>query len=525
VTGLEFEPLTRVGGAVGLSVGISDGRYAAAKVSTRFFRGYENILTGRDLRDAIFTASRCCGYHGGQHAIASAQALEMALGLEPPPMAVVVRNLGLSAETIHAEAAHLLVLAGSDFSERTIRAAFPDLWAEAERQEAPNAQIHGLATIGEIMYSLNAPDGRWYREALQVARVPYQMYAIIHGKYPHPQTIVPGGVATTVTTTAVHDYLLRLLSLVDPAKRAALTVVDLLDFLVDRVPELARVGQRPPDLIDTGQWDAPEGYDPSWEGLSERGRRRWAAPGVIVDAELLSDDLREIADGLDESVENSFYADAGGSPWERATTPRPGPSSSGGPYSWSTTVRWKGRLLETGPGARLWATVLRGSIPDNPFITVSDGAIQMDLPQSALPRVVLEWRPPAVWNAVERNRARLYAIVFAALVAANNVLTVFDLQRAGRTSTETGVRNRIVGKGRRRGVGFAGDGLLGHWLRLDGQRVDGYQVIAPSTINLGPHGPAEEAINGSPILTDTPTGLEAAITLRSFDPCGNCASH
>jgi hydrogenase large subunit len=515
-----------VAGSIGLSASVTDGRYTDARIATQFFRGYENVLAGRDLRDVIYLASRCCGFHGGQHSIASAQALEMAMGLEPPPMAIAIRNLGVSAETIHAEAAHIIVLAGGDFCERTVRAVFPDLWAIAERTEAPHAEIHGLGTVGEIMYSLNVPDGRWYREALQIARVPYQMYGILHGKYPHPQTIVPGGVSTTVTTTAVHDYLIRLLSLVDPAKRAATTVVDLLDFLVAQVPQLADVGRRAPRFIDSGQWDALEGYDSSWEGLGERGRKRWAAPGVVVDGNLVTDDLREIAEGVEEGVEHSFYEDAGGHPWQRTTSARPAGAKAGSAYSWSTSVRWKGQVLETGPGARMSATIARGSVPANPFITVSGGGIQFDLPQAALPRLVLEWRPPQVWNAVERNRARLYGIVFAALVAAGNVLAVLDLQANARTQTSAGTGNHFQGsRGQQRGVGFAGDGLLGHWLRTSGQRVDGYQVVAPATINLGPGGPAEEAINGTPVLTAEATGLEAAIALRSFDPCGNCASH
>lgn len=517
--------MTRVAGSVGLEVDAAGPAYESARVGVGLYRGYEAILTGRDLRDVPYIASRCCGYHGGQHAIAAVQALEMATGLAPPPMAIAIRNLGLAAETIHAEAAHLLVLAGADFCERTVRAALPDLWAVAERTEAPSAAIHGLGTIGEIMYSLNPPEGRWYREALKIARVPFEMYAIVLGKYPHPQTVVPGGVSTTVTTTRVHDYLLRLLSLVDPAKRAATTLVDLLDFLVAQVPDLARVGARPPDLIDSGQWDAVEGYDPSWEGLAARGRARWAAPGVIVDGRLVTDDLRAISEGLEEGVEHSFYGDAGGSPAERVARPQPGAVGLGGRYSWSTSVRWQGRSLETGPGARLWATALRGSVPDNPFITAQDGALQMDLPEAALPRLTLEWRPPAAWNAVERNRARLYGIVFAALVAANNVLSLLDLEKHARTATEAGAHGRRLAGGDRRGVGFAGDGLLGHWLQAAGDRVERYAVVAPSTVNLGPGGPAEEAINGTPVLTPQPTGLEAAIALRSFDPCGNCASH
>ena len=74
-------------------------------------------------------------------------------------------------------------------------------------------------------------------------------------------------------------------------------------------------------------------------------------------------------------------------------------------------------------------------------------------------------------------------------------------------------------------MGFAGDGLLGHWLVTAGAKIDNYQVVSPSTFNLGPGGPAEEAVDGTPVLSETMPGVEALVSLRSFDPCANCATH
>ena len=523
---IAIEPVTRVGGAITLhSEGDPQSRlYSRSRVGVGTYRGYETILQGRDLRDAIYTASRCCGYHGGQHAMASAQAVEMAVGLTPPPLAIAIRNLGLAAETIHAEAAHLVLMVGPDLCEQSVRAHWPALLAAAEQAEAPNAEIHGLGTIGEIMYSLNPLTGWWYREAFNIARVPYTMYSILFGKYPHPQALSPGGVATTVDTTKVHDYLIRLLSLVDPAKKVATLLTDLIDFCLATVPALAQVGAAPADFIDSGQYDDPEGYDSTWEGLNSRGARRWAAPGVVIDGKLVTADLREIVEGVEESVDHSFYRAWPGAadPFNKRTSEAPASVGFEGRYSWSTSARWKGRVLETGPGARLWTTALRGSIPGNPLITASSGVIQLDLPKAALPRVILEWRPPATWNALERNRARLFSIVFSALVAANQVLKVLDLQKQARRDVSDPYRTP---RGERRGVGLAGDGLLGHWLTASGAVIDNYQVVAPSTFNLGPGGPAEAALDRTPFLGDTATGVEALIALRSFDPCANCASH
>ena len=530
--GIVVQPVTRVGGSVGLRVQVDSATnaYAGTRCSAGFFRGYENILVGRDVRDAVYVSSRCCGYHGGQHSVAAAQAVEMALDVTPPPMAIALRNLGLSAETIHAQAAHLFLLAGPDFSASSISVHWPDLWSMAQRTPAPNAEIHGFATLGDVMRSLDPVTGRWYRDAFSVARIPYQMYAVLHGKYPHPQTMVPGGVATPMSNTtvsAIHDYVVRLLSLVDPAKRVAMLISDLLDFCVAAVPELAKVGVGRASFIDSGQWDDPEGYDPSWDGLTERGNRRWAAPGVAIDGRLVTSDLREVADGVEESVEHSYYQRWAGDahPMHKGTLPAPGALSWDGRYSWSTSARWRGEVVETGPGARLWTTALRGQMQLNPFVSARDGGVQLLLPEGGLPEMMLEWKPPAVWNAIERTRARLYSVVFAALVGAQQALTVLDLQKEGRHATYAPFP--LPKRGQRRGVGFAGDGMLGHWLSVEGHGIDHYQVVGPSTFNIGPGGPAEAAVDGTPTLEQAgaPTGVTALVALRSFDPCGNCASH
>ena len=506
------------------------GRYSDARCAATHYRGYEVILgNGRDYRDAPFVGSRCCGYHGGQHSIAAVHAVEMALGLEPPPMAIAIRNMGISAETIHAEAAHLVLLVGPDFNEQTMRANWPDLWAAAEKAPAPQADIHGYPRIGDIMRTFNPLTGRLYKDAFGIARIPLQMYALINGKYPHPETVVPGGLATSVSATTVskfHDYVVRLLSLVDPAKQVVTMVDDLFNFCVEKVPQLAEVGATPANFIDSGQWDSHEGYDPTWEGLTERGNKRWGAPGVILDGRLVTTDLKEIADGITETAEHSFYdgPSTPTRPFDKTVRPRPGTMSWDGRYSWANTVRWNGRMVETGPGARLATTAMRGNMVENPFIAAEDGTLYLNLPEGGLPQTVLEWRLPTVWNAIERNRARLYGIVFAALVAANEALGALQLQKLGEVETSVDFRDAKLRR-QARGVGFAGDGMLAHWMETHRKFISNYQVVAPSTINCGPGGPAEEAINGTPVLTENAAGLEAEIALRSFDPCSNCATH
>ena len=532
---LFLQPVNRVGGGLSMDVRVdSSGKYADARLAADRFRGFEEILRGRDVRDAVYVSSRVCGYHGGQHSIAAVQAVEMAIDVPPTPMAVGLRNLGLTAEMIHAEAAHLVLLVGPDFSRQLVGEHYPDLLSMAQRAPAEHVELHGYPTIGDIMGSLDPITGRWYKDAFGVARIPYEMYALIHGKYPHPQTIVPGGVGSYMSHTAVskiQDYAVRLLSLVDPAKRIATMIIDLLDWLAS-IPGLSEIGRGPTNFIDSGMWDDPEPYDHTWEGLALRSKMRWAAPGVVINGQLVTGDLAEVAAGVEEDVSHSYYEDIGNAvpraPYPALRrAPRPQRINWNGKYSWCTSARWRGQTVETGPGARLWTTALRGSMPrPNPFLAAQNGTVYLLLPeggQGGLKEMMLEWRPPAVWNAIERNRARLYGIVFAALTSAVQALTVFNLQKESRH--ETANEMKLPKRGEHFGVGFAGDGMLAHWMSLNGEFISDYRIIGPSTFNIGPGGPAEQAINNTPVIENPSTGQEALIALRSFDPCLNCGTH
>ncbi|MDX1658013.1 MAG: nickel-dependent hydrogenase large subunit, partial [Nitriliruptorales bacterium] len=97
---LNMDPVTRVAGALAVNVtaDLDEGRYLDARSQATLFRGYEVILMGRDPRDAIFVSSRACGVCGGVHAHCSGYAIEMAMGLQPPPLGTVVRNIQEACE-------------------------------------------------------------------------------------------------------------------------------------------------------------------------------------------------------------------------------------------------------------------------------------------------------------------------------------------------------------------------------------------------------------------------------------------
>src|SRR5579859_3148292 len=549
-----IDPVTRVAGALAFHsvVDLENRTVHDAHSMATLFRGYEIILKGRDPRDAIFISSRACGVCGGVHANCAAEAIEMAFGIQPPPMGVVVRNLGQAAEFLYDHPLHLFLLAGPDYSEAIIKATNPEIWAKAEQTAAPNVAIHGFKTMGEMMTALNPLSGTLYLEALEVTRKAREMCSLVWGKYPHPQTIVPGGMSTTITTQTLNEYQIRLFSLLDHSKRMALIWEDMSRFLYNANPGFHKVGARPRNLIDLGIWEHHDAYDATYANSNAWGERRWATPGVMIDGDLRTTDLRAINLGLEEFIEHAYYdswtngaptyqTDPLGEPlspyhpWNKQTLPKPQGRNWKEKYTWGTAPRWDRQVVEAGAYARMWITAVAKKIPKNAFIESTGTSLRMTVPKGALPEMVLEWHVPRECNAIERNRARAFAQVYTGLVCLNNLLAAYDLMKTGQTEVSVPFK---VPRDERIGVGFwgAGRGYLAHHLTMDNGVLTNYQICTPSTTNASPAdpfgnpGPYEEAVMNTPILEqfNRPEDFKAIDilrTIRSFDPCMPCTTH
>ena len=129
VKDVDFDPVTRVAGALAFHTvaDIKERKVLEARSVATLFRGYEVIMVGRDPRDAIYITSRACGVCGGVHSTCSALAIEMAIGCEPPPLGVLIRNLALSLEFLYDNPLHLHLLAGPDYSEAIVKGTNPAL--------------------------------------------------------------------------------------------------------------------------------------------------------------------------------------------------------------------------------------------------------------------------------------------------------------------------------------------------------------------------------------------------------------
>ncbi len=95
------DPVTRIEGHLRIDVEVDGGKVTKAWSSGQMWRGIENILKGRDPREAWLFTQRFCGVCTTVHAIASVRAVENAVGLEIPLNAQYIRNLIVAA---HAHA-------------------------------------------------------------------------------------------------------------------------------------------------------------------------------------------------------------------------------------------------------------------------------------------------------------------------------------------------------------------------------------------------------------------------------------
>ncbi len=555
-----WDPVTRVVGSLGIhaKVDLANREVAQCHATSSIFRGYSIFMKGKDARDAQFITSRICGICGDNHATCAVYAQNMAFGVKPPPLADWIINLAEAAEYMFDHNLFQDNLVGVDFCERMMQETNPGVLVKAQRTAAPNAGLHGYATIGDLMRALNPFQGPFYREALEMSRVAREMYCLMGGRHVHPSTLYPGGVGTVADIQLLTGYLVRLMKYIDFIKRAVAFHDDLFDFFYQALPGYEEVGRRRILLGCWGSFQNPEVCDFNYATMSRWGREMFVTPGIIVDGELLTTDLVEINLGIRILLGSSFYDDWQGAetfvksdplgnpvdqrhPWNQTTIPKPDRRDFAGKYTWVMSPRWydaRGNhllALDTGGGplARLWSTALSERVRIG-YIEAARSGVKIRLPKSAgLPDTELEWKIPKWSNTIERNRARTYFQAYAAAAALYFLEQARTEILAGRTKTwtEFKVPQEAVGCGFHEAV----RGLLSHHLVIREGKLANYHPYPPTCWNASPRdfhgtpGPYEDAIQNTPIFEengrDKFKGIDILRTVRSFDPCLPCGVH
>jgi len=150
-----------------------------------------------------------------------------------------------------------------------------------------------------------------------------------------------------------------------------------------------------------------------------------------------------------------------------------------------------------------------------------------------MPETHLEWKIPQWSNALERDRARIYFLAYAAAMGLHFVEKALELVRQGETKVfqDFTVPDDAIGCGFHEAV----RGVLSHHLVIRDGKIANYHPYPPTPWNASPRdvygtpGPYEDAVQGTPIFEENGPenfkGIDIMRAVRSFDPCLPCGVH
>jgi hydrogenase large subunit len=425
---------------------------------------------------------------------------------------VLARNLGQITETLQSITRHHYAMFIIDYTNK--KYAFSPFYEQAVGRWAPFT-------------------GRHYEIGLTISGRPVEIYAIFGGQWPHSSYMVPGGVMCAPTLTDVT----RAWAILEHFRRTWLEPIwlgcsieryeqirshdDFLAWLDEKLEHansdlglfwrmsmdvgLSAFGRGHERYFSWGYLPHEDKYNrPTIDGRAAAVTMKGGYYDARTDTHASIDQA-----GTREDISRAWYDERSGlHPFERNTTPiHKSTTDFDGKYSWSTAVRHAehGRL-ETGPLAR----------------QLIAGRQLGEAWQHQDPLLLDMYRRLGEASVMLRHFARMHEVV-TLYRQAERILRKFRLKDIWYIKpAET--------DGRGWGATEAVRGALSHWIDIEGGKIKNYQIIAPTTWNLGPRsdegdrGPMEEALIGAPIA-DPHDPVEVGHVCRSYDSCLVCTVH
>ena len=484
-TRLLVGPFNRVEGDLEVALEIADGRVTAARVNATMYRGFEQILAGKDPFDAMVYVPRICGICSVSQSVAAARALADLAGVVPPPNGRHVTDLMLATENLADHLTHFYLFFMPDYT-RPVYAGRPWFAEALRRFEAQRGEHGRLAT---------AARQRWFT-----------LLGTLGGKWPHTQSVQPGGSSRPVDAAE----RIRLLAKVRELRaflESTLFAAPLEEVTSLRSEaELAAWRERAPGqgdfrrfleiAADTGA-DRLGGGPGRYlsHGSHEQPDGTWLAPPGCWMAEtgaLAPLDLAQVT----EDATHAWLAHEGGPRHPAHGLTRPDADKPGA-YTWNKAPRLAGQVVETGAIARQLAA-----------------------------------GQPLVRDAVSRCGGTVYTRVLARLIELAVVLPHMERWLGAlRPGEPWCVDAPLPDEGQGIGLAEAARGALGHWVQVRRGRIANYQIVAPTSWNFSPRdaagipGALEAALEGAPVREGEATPVAVQHIVRSFDPCMVCTVH
>lgn len=478
-------PFNRVEGDLEVQLEVEDGRVRSAQVNATMYRGFEQILRGKAPHDALVYVPRICGICSVSQSVAAAKALADMGRIHMPPNGQHATNLILATENLADHLTHFYLFFMPDFARPVYADRF---WhAEAVRRFDPG--------MGEQVRAATAARQRWLT-----------LLGTLGGKWPHTQSIEPGGTSRAVDAAERIRLLARVREFRAFLERqlfaAPLEFIagldsesaleqwhaqdplggDLRFFLtLARDLQLDSLGMGPGIYLSYGAYPQPDGSHALASGV-------WHS----ATAELAPVNSASIT----EDATHAWLADDGMPLHPLAGMTQPDVSKSHA-YTWNKAPRLEGQVLETGAIARQLTSA-----------------------------------HPLIGHAVARSGGNVYTRVLARMVELARVVILMESWlHAIKPTQEFCVPTRLPADGRGMGLSEAARGSLGHWLVVRGGRIANYQIVAPTSWNFSPRdargspGAVEKALEGAPVREGEATPVAVQHIVRSFDPCMVCTVH
>jgi hydrogenase large subunit len=546
---ITVDPVTRIEGHLRIDVEVDGGKVTKAWSSGQMWRGIENILVGRDPREAWLFTQRFCGVCTTVHAIASVRAVENAVGIEVPLNAQYIRNLILAAHAMHDHIVHFFHLSALDWVD-VVSALDADPAATAKLAQSlspwPRNSVQELTAVKDKLAGFVArgqlgvfANGYWghkamklapevnllavshYLQALEYQRTVNKVVAILGGKTPNIQNLAVGGVANAINldnpSTINMNTLFRIKNLLDEVSAFIKDV-----YLTD----VCAIGAMYPDWLGHGKGVTNYMAVPDLP-LDTAGTQFDLPGGTIMNGDLstfkpitnFNDEY--FSKNVSEGIAHSWYeGDWDRHPYEEETVPNFTDFQDDGKYSWIKSPRFNGEVMQVGPLAQVLVGFKGGHEPTVKWLTWA-----IELASSV---AGIQIQPAHLHSTLGRHLARAVRTAVICDLAQKHWQLLVDNIASG----DTDIFNEPEFTGTQMGFGFheAPRGTLSHFVVIENGKIKNYQAVVPSTWNAGPRdaqnrpGPYEASLVGNPIA-DPERPLEVLRTIHSFDPCIACAVH
>ncbi len=464
------DPVSRIEGHLKVQVTIDTvGGYLQvidAQCTGTQFRGFENILVGRDPKDASYLTQRICGVCPVSHGMAATLALESAAGMTVPSNARIMRNLVLASNFLQSHILHFYLLASLDYITGPASAPWTPCW---------NVDLMRSSSLQQVVNN--------FATAATMRRKAHEMGAIFGGKLPAPPAYVAGGFTTKPTSAMISSFGSYLSTLQQFINNSYVPDVQLLKSVYS---DFSSVGKGPGNLLAYGVFD-----------LNDSGTSKLFGRGLVYNSAPTT--VQAVSTShITEMVTSSWYSDS-----TNNLNPASGktvtvdPATKTSAYSWLKSPRYSNTPFEAGPLARMW---VNGDYRAG--VSVMDRHMARALEAQKVANAMSGWLNQLVVGGSE------YKTYTTPSSASGLGLTEAPRGALGHWASISTAKLSPTG----------------------GPSLSNYQVITPTCWNASPKdtngvkGPMEQALIGTRVSNATQP-IEVLRVIHSFDPCLSCAVH